>query len=204
MTAFISGRLGRASFLFAIAGSILALPQVACGQQKSGEPRLVIDSVTSAQFRAYLHTLRFVPDTEAGDRQALLVGHYPDSARYGPLAMILPEEESYEGSDEDLEHGKVIARISNESADSYPKLGLLPHAVTYWWVEYDADRHRGRSVFIAVDADTNIIGRTVRGLEVIRDHKWFRVSQSLARFVWTSDDEFVWGSCSGHCCRSTS
>jgi len=200
MTGLISGRLGVAGFVLAMAGSSVALAPAVQGQEA---PRAVVDSITSAQFRAYLRTLRFAPDTEAGDHQALLVGHYPDSARFGPLATILPEEGAYEASAEEIEHGRVIARIGNESPDSYPRLGLLPHAVTYWWVEYDEHRERGRSVFIAVDADTTIIGRAVRGLEIIRYHQRFRPSQSMARFVWTAVGEVAWGWCSGHCCRST-
>ena len=163
-----------------------------------------LDSLTSEQFREHLRTLHFATDTEVGDRQPLLLGHYPDSARYGPLATILPEAKAFESSGSRMRRGTVIARISNEGGDSYPKLGLMPHAVTYWVVQYDAGQKQGRSVFIAVDADTNIIGRTQRGLEIVSYHEHFKVTQSLARFVWSNSDEEVWGTCWGKCCKSTS
>jgi hypothetical protein len=193
--------------LLAILGTFgLLLGPSAVAAQRPVQPRRInIDSVSSAQFRAYIGDLRFATDTEAGDRQALLVGHYPDSASYGPLATILPERNAHLGSVEQLRFGKIIARITNESADSYPKLGLLPHAVTYWWVEYNERAESGRSVFVTVDSGGNIIGRTVSGLTIMRYHRGgFRVNQPLARFVWTNDDELAWGSCNGVCCKQVS
>ena len=185
-------------------GSLLGASAVAA--QQPVRPRLInIDSVSSEQFRVYVSDLRFATDTEAGDRQALLVGHYPDSASYGPLATILPEKSANLGSVEQLRFGKIIARITNESADSYPKLGLLPHAVTYWWVEYYERADSGRSVFVTVDSTGDIIRRTVSGLKIMRYHPGgFRVNQPLARFVWTNDDELAWGSCNGVCCKQVS
>ena len=132
-----------------------------------------------------------------------MVGHYPESARVGPVATILPEERAHLISYAELERGWVIARIGNESAESYPRLGLLPHAETYWWVEYDERPKHGRSVFIAVDADTNIVGRVVAGLEIVSDHRTFRPMQPLARFVWTAAGEAAWGWCVDHCCKTT-
>src|SRR5262245_11192987 len=170
--------------------------------QRKAPPGFKLDSASNEQFREYLRTLSFSPDSESGDRQALLVGHYPDSALFGPVANILPEERSHLISPAEFSRGRVIARIANESADSYPKLGLMPHDVTYWWVEYNERSDTGRSVFVAVDADTNILSRTIRGLEVFRYHKRFRVMQPLARFVWTEGDDLIWGSCGGACCRS--
>lgn len=192
--------------LLATAAALAALAAVAQGQQgqKTAQPRFRIDSVSSEQFRAYVRTLTFSVDTEAGDRQALMVGHYPDSARLGPVATILPEERAYQMSEEQLEHGQVIARISNESADSYPKLGLLPHATTYWWVEYDDHTKHGRSTFVTVGPDTSIVARAYRGLEVVSHHYNYRAVQPLARFIWTSVDDLAWGWCGWHCCRSTS
>lgn len=192
--------------LLPILGALGALlsPSRVAGQRPAAlqRPPIKIDSVSSEAFRAYLGTLRFATDTETGDRQALLVGHYPDSAHYGPLATILPERNAHLGSVAQLRSGKLIARITNESAEAYPKLGLLPHAVTYWWVEYNEKTDSGRSVFVTVDSGGNIIGRTVSGLKIMRYHPGgFRVNQPLARFVWTNDDELAWGSCNGVCCK---
>jgi len=164
-----------------------------------------IDSVNSTVFRAYLRTLQFVPDSEAGDRQALLVGRYPESARYGPLATISPEVHSYDGSLRELKYGKVIARIVNESADSYPKLGLLPRSTTYWWVQYDSTDLgvHSKSVYVAVDADSNIahVKSITDSLAVVRYHISYHVNQPTARFLWRNDDEDTWGTCNGQCCK---
>jgi hypothetical protein len=192
----------RLKVLLATGAALAALPLAAQGGRQA-QPRFKIDSVTSQQFRAYLRTLRFSVDTEAGDRQALMFGHYPDSARLGPVATILPQERAYGMSREQLERGEVIAVIGNESADSYPKLGLLPHATTYWWVEYNDRTEHGRSVFITVNADSNIVARAYRGLEVIKSHRRYRALQPLARFIWTSVDDLAWGWCGPYCCRST-
>lgn len=188
---------------FEMSGALTALlvtTVVAChGRPPEVRP---IESLAESDFRAYVQPLQFVRDTEAGDRQALLVGRYPDSARYGPLATILPEVNANRGAVSQLRSGRIIARIINESGESYAKLGLLPHAVTYWWVQYDERADTGRSVFITVDSAGRVIGRTVSGLEVTRYHPGgFRVNQPLARFVWTDNDEEVWGSCNGVCCK---
>jgi hypothetical protein len=192
----------RLTSLLATAATLGALAPAA-QSQRPGKPVFNIDSVSSEQFRSYLRTLTFAADTEAGDRQALMIGHYPDSASLGPVATILPEEHAYQMSGEQLERGRVIAVIGNEGADSYPKLGLLPHAITYWWVEYNEHSEHGRSVFLTVDADTNIVARAYRGLQVISYHRRYRAMQPLARFVWTSTDDLAWGWCGWHCCQST-
>ena len=202
MFSLIRGRLGVARLVVVVVGAACTTAPGPQGPEPQGGDRINIDSVTSLQFRAYLRTLRFAPDTESGDRQALMIGHYPESARFGPLATILPEERAHQISNEQLERGRVIARIGNESADSYPRLGLLPHAETYWWVEYNEHSKHGRSVFIAVDADTNIVGRVRAGLEVISYHREFRATQPLARFVWTSAGQQAWGWCVDHCCKT--
>jgi hypothetical protein len=200
MTALMRGRFGIAKSMFTIAWSMSTLAATVQGQQRQ-VPRINIDSVSSEGFRAYLHSLRFAPDTESGDRQALMIGHYPDSAHVGPVAMVLPEERAHHMSPVELMSGRVIARITHENADSYPRLGLLPHTVTYWWVEYSERSEHGRSVLVAVDSAENIVARVVRGLQIISYHKEFRAIQPLARFVWTEFGEILWGWCGDHCCR---
>lgn len=159
----------------------------------------------SPSFAAYLGTLSFVSDSEAGDRQALLVGHYPDAAHYGPLANIAPELHANDGTIADLKSGKVIARIVNESADSYPKLSLLPHGTTYWWVQYDSSDTgvHSKSSYVAVNDEGAVVGvlSTIDSLQVVRSHVTFRVMQPLARFLWRNADEDTWGTCNGQCCK---
>lgn len=194
----------RLTGLLAASAALAAFVPAARGQGPAVPPRFKIDSVSNEDFRRYLSTLTFAVDTEAGDRQALMFGHYPDSARVGPVATILPEEHGYLRSQAQLQRGEIIAVIANESADSYPKLGLLPHGITYWWVEFNEKTEQGRSVFVAVDSSRNIIARAHRGLEVKRVHYRFHAMQPLARFIWTSVDDLGWGWCGSYCCKSTS
>jgi len=160
-----------------------------------------IDDAPFQAIRAYLRDLVFLEQEEFGDRQALLVGRYPDSARYGPLAMIQPEAGNYLISDEDLTRGRIIARIVNESPDSYPRLGLLPLGTTYWWVEYDPGTRRGRSILLAADRNGDIVRRQVSGLQVQEYHKDYRALQPWARFIWREIGELGWAPCASRCCR---
>ncbi len=201
MIGLIRNRPGAACVLVVFVAMGCALAPGAQGQEPAGRP-VHIDSTTNAQFRAYLRTLRFAVDSEAGDRQALLVGRYPESARFGALATILPEVDACRLSPEAYVDGRVIARIDNESADSYPRLGLLPHATTYWWVQYNPATERADSRFVTVDKDSTIIGTTAAGLEIISGHKEFQLTQPLARFGWTAVGELPWACCSGRCCRT--
>lgn len=177
-------------------------------QQPAVSPGLAgdVDSVSDTAVIAYIRKLQFVPDTEAGDRQGLLIGHYPSAARYGPVATILPEVNANKGSVAELRRsGKVIARIQMDKigAQPYPKLGLLPGATTYWWVRLDSKSDStGRSVFITVDSAGRILSRTASTIRVARemDHRFYHNLQPLARFLWNPADEGVWGTCNGLCC----
>jgi hypothetical protein len=158
-------------------------------------------------FREYVRSLRFSEDTESGDRQGLMVGRYPDSARYGPVATVLPEVSSNTGSIELLQYGKIIARIQMDSigAQPYPKLGLLPNATTYWWVRFDArvKEDTGSSLFITVDPSGRILAVSPpTGIHVRREdrHRFYHNLQPLARFLWNPADDGLWGTCNGGCC----
>ncbi len=182
------------------------------GQQAEIAPTLSvsIDSVDDTTFSAYVRKLSFVPDPESGDRQGLLLGHYPENARFGPVATIQPEVHSNAGSVAELRHmGKVIARLQVESigAQPYPKLGLLPGTTTYWWVRLNPGdtTTTGRSVFITVDGLGHIVSRTSSDLTVHGyGDKWkhilYRNLQPLARFTWNPADQGTWGTCNGVCC----
>jgi len=161
-----------------------------------------IDSAPAEAILAYLRELEFIEEGEFGDRQALLVGRYPDSANFGPLVKIQPEAGNYRISDEGLSRGRIIARMVNESPDSYPRLALLPHGTTYWWVEYDVRTRAGRSVLVAADSQGNIVERAVRALEVVEYHKEYRARQPSSRFVWREMGELVWAPCGVRCCKT--
>lgn len=197
----------------ALLGAVSAF-QGACAaklQQVEETPTLSgnIDSVSDTTFAAYIRKLTFVEDRESGDRQGLLLGRYPDSARYGPVATIQPESHSNDGSVADLRlRGKVIARMQVESigAQPYPKLGLRAGTTTYWWVQLNPGDTvtTGRSVFITVDPRGHIVSRTSSDLTVNgfgpRMHKFYRNLQPQARFTWNPADQGTWGTCNGVCC----
>jgi hypothetical protein len=165
-----------------------------------------VESAPRESVQAYIAMLHFVEDPEAGDRQALLVGSYPSSARYGPIARIQPERGNYRIPDAQLARGSIISRIINEGSEPYPKLHLLANGTTYVWVEVDSVTGGGRSVFIATNStgeiDTVAPARTPLSITPAAAHEVFRPVQALARFIWTNDDEVAWSTCSGKCCKS--
>jgi len=203
MMGLIRGRIDVAGLFGLVLVSACAVPPRAAAQEPEGGYRFNIDSVTGTQFRDYLRKFQFATDSEAGDRQVLMLGHYPDSARLGPLAMIVPELHGYDATSEEFEQGRVFARIVNESADSYPRLGLLPHAVTYVWAKYDPKTESRSAWLITLSADSVIIGRTAVDFEITAHYQTFRPNQPLARFVWTEFGEMPWWPCVGKCCKTT-
>jgi len=61
-------------------------------------------------------------------------------------------------SEEDLREGRIIAKISvpRTERERYPKYGLVPGQVTYWWVRTDASGRRGTSVFVTTTGQTDL------------------------------------------------
>lgn len=153
-------------------------------------------------LRDYVGRLQFDTDYEAGDMQRLAIGRYPD-LHYGPLAAIQPEIGNHTLSEDDLHHGRIIARIVNYSDEPYPKLGLAPHSVTYWWAQLGADRTKDRSVMIAADSTGHILTRT--GMPLRYDgynHAPVYRKRAVARWIWQEDDEQGWTSCGNSCCKN--
>lgn len=161
-----------------------------------------VDSATNQDLQGYIGALHFVTDPEAGDRQALLVGSYPDSAQYGPIARIEPEKGNFKIPPSQLATGTIIARIINEGTQPYPKLGLLPRGTTYVWVEVDSATGQGRSVFVELDSTGGVSSVHPARLTTNQNHPDFRAVQALAKFVWTNQDEEAWSVCGAKCCKS--
>ena len=162
-----------------------------------------VDSLrpSDSALGTYIRGLRFDSTYGDADEQRLMVGKYPDS-RYGPLVRIEAESGAFLLSRDDLARGRIIARMINRSDDPYPKLGLAPHSVTYWWVELPQATLSGRSVFISTDsASGKIVSRTVAKL-IYEEHRDRRYIAPSARWIWDPADEQGWIACGRGCCKS--
>lgn|SRR2546422_288002 len=177
------------------------------------EPPASLDSMSPDALTAYIRSLRFDPDPWAGDEQRLLIGRFvvdsPQLARYGPLVRIEPEEGEQHLSYPQLRRGRIVARFVNRDTTPYPKLGLVGHGVTYWWIEgpYQQDSGRaGRAVFITTDSAGRILRRTPASLfyEPHREYaaRFSNYPRAIARWVWLDRDEQGWVPCGNGCCRS--
>lgn len=165
------------------------------------------------ELQACLRTLRFDTDTLAGDAQPLLVidaqgapcpGDESRNCRYGPLARIEPVIGAHDYGESDMREGRIIARISlgPKEAESYPKFGLSPGRVTYWWVQKLSDT-AGRSVYVTTTGNETLkpVERKLR-LYPYTSEERNRASRALARWIWTLEDEVTQGSCgSAGSCR---
>jgi len=152
-------------------------------------------------LRDYVARLVFDTNYEVGDEQRLAIGRYPD-LHYGPLAAIQPEIGNHTVTEDSLHHGRIIARIINYSDEPYPKLGLAPHSITYWWAQLGADTTQNRSVMISSDSTGAIVSRTGRPLLYNEDRRDVRRIRAVARWLWQEDDEQGWSSCGLKCCRN--
>jgi len=153
-------------------------------------------------LRDYVAKLDFDTSYDVGDEQRLAVGRYPD-LHYGPLAAIQPEIGNHTIREDDLRHGRIIARIINKSDEPYPKLGLAPHSITYWWAQLGADSTKNQSVMISTDSTGLVVSRTGRPLLYDGDrHDPVYRTRAVARWIWQEDDEQGWSSCGLKCCRN--
>lgn len=160
-----------------------------------------VDSLrpTDEALGSYVRLLSFDTTYAGGDEQRLMLGHYPD-AHYGPLVRIEPESGAYLLTRKDLSQGRIIARMINRSDEPYPKLGLAPRSVTYWWAQLPLGQDSGRSVFISTNAEGKIVSRAVLPL-VYEDHPGRRYAARASRWIWSDTDELGWTPCGG-CCKT--
>jgi len=164
----------------------------------------VVDSATPSTqvLREYVAKLDFDTNYDAGDEQRLAIGQYPNM-KYGPLVAIQPEIGNFSLVEDDLHHGRIIARMVNYSAEPYPKLGLAPHSITFWFAQLGPDSTKNRSVMISTDSTGTIVGRpTPLLLHYGRDHKDSTRNRGLARWIWSDTDEQTWSACGTKCCTN--
>jgi hypothetical protein len=171
------------------------------------------DSVptTSAELKACVDGQPFDTDTLAGDEQPLAViggttglpcpGDPTRRCRYGPLARIEPLIGAQNYSEDDLKHGRFIARLSIPSGqkEGYKKYGLQPGRLTYWWVKTDATGRGGKSVFVTETADGKVVSVSY-DLDRSPYEKGKEPMRALARWIWTLKDETAKGTCGAAKC----
>ena len=189
-------------------GAVIALLAVAVGCYRvrvtpgplSGFERVDSASPTEGALTAYVRILRFDTTDYDGDEQRLMLGHYPVDAHYGPLVRIEPESGAYRLSRDDLVRGRIIARMINHSDEPYPKFGIAPRGVTYWWAQLPERGDTGRSVFISTDTGGRIVSRTIMKL-LFEAHPDRHYRTRASRWIWSDTDEQGWTPCGG-CCKS--
>ena len=164
---------------------------------------------TRAQLDACLKGLVFDTSYGASDEQPLAVittsstgprcpGDTTKSCRYGPIARIEPAIGAQRYSDSDLRQGRIIARLSIPATEreGYPKYGLNPGDLTYWWVRTDSDTS-GISKFITRRKDGSIDTLPSRALKREPDKARYegkvpeevRWQRAYARWIWSLKDE---------------
>jgi hypothetical protein len=157
------------------------------------------------ELDACLKTLRFDPDTLAGDEQPLLIidpqgapcpGDKSRNCRYGPLARIEPVIGAHQYSETDLSEGRIIAHmfLGPNETEPYRKFGLTQGQDTYWWVQKKGST--GKSVYITTTGSgrLTVVERKLEVYPYSRESR-DRNRRALARWIWTLEDETTQGSC---------
>jgi hypothetical protein len=165
---------------------------------------------TADELDDCIRNLQFDTEPEAGDQQRLLVvdqggSPCPDNpkrtCRFGPLAKIEPLKNAHKFTKPQLQHGRIIARLSIESGqEGYPKLNLAPGHKTYWWVRRD-EGTGGTSVYVSdsLVRDRPMISKP-DSLKV-DDRPEGTFKQALVRWLWVPDDETAKGTCGSASCK---
>lgn len=195
---------------------------------------------TQAELDKCLQKVAFDTNYEAIDEQPLAIitpsqgercpGSTADTprCRYGPLAKIQPVIGAHRYSEEDLREGRIIAKISLAESErqGYPKYGLAPGQVTYWWVRTDASGRAGKSVFVTTtgraqldtiprplirvpDDDSQYKGRDPRVAAPVFQYPHPDTSsqelpdlrRAIVRWIWSLEDETASGKCGAGSCR---
>jgi hypothetical protein len=220
MTQLDRGKLAvRTSLVFVAGGIVTACcPAPPAPQPVVGCPRASAPS-TPTELEACLRGFTFDTDYEVSDEQPLTV--MGDSlappcpgdetktrtCRYGPLAKIAPLIGAQNYGEKDLREGRFIARLSipGSETEGYPKYGLQPGSLTYWWVQTDSTGTGGVSVFVTMTKDGEISSvRRPLTRERYQDKEYkkgTKGSRASARWIWTLDDETAKGPCGSATCK---
>jgi hypothetical protein len=166
---------------------------------------------TEKELEACVGNLEFDTLEEAGDKQRLLVvnqGGSPCPAnsklmcRHGPLARIEPLKNAHKFLPEQLQEGRIIARLSIPNGrEGYPKLNLAPGHKTYWWVQRNASGLGGRSVLVSDSVEAGKVRVSKPRDLTVEKVPEGTFKQALARWLWSEDDETAKGACGSASCK---
>jgi hypothetical protein len=158
-------------------------------------------------------TLKFDTAPEAGDEQRLLVLDSSSAppcmedpkhtCSYGPLARIEPVLNAHKYRDEpDMNEGRIIARLFvRQGEPGYPKLGLLPGHMTYWWVQFSPGATTGQAYFVTDSLQAGQLLSTRKRTVKVKHYPPGTLKQALADWLWTIEDETAQGRCGSASCR---
>jgi hypothetical protein len=167
--------------------------------------------INQKELDACISTLQFDSTEENGDEQRLLVLDVKGApacledpkhtCSYGPLAKIEPVRNAHKYSPEDMRQGRIIARLFvRDKEKGYPKLGLQPGHMTYWWVQYSSGEDTGRGYYITDLTKGDRLLQVARPVKVER-YPPGTLKQALASWIWTIEDETTQGHCGTATCK---
>jgi hypothetical protein len=146
----------------------------------------LVDTVSVASMAAYGARLSYDTVVGAADVQPLLIRN---GVRYG-FAKVEPERGAYRLDTNDLARGRIIGRVSSESA--YAPLGL-GRGINWWWVDRKGGKWRS-----AIYSET-LNAKSVVVLDSVKSHPGYHWQQSIARIVLFDSTAALWGYTDSKC-----
>ncbi len=156
----------------------------------------------------YGRSIRSLFDTAGGavDQQRLTIGDCDTTGpcSVGPLATIQPRLRRPNWDKPPRDSGEVIARIISNApyvrirgSDTTYKFNIHGRDTVFWWV----GPREGRLVSVFASTQPGVAPLVSRLELGPHDRTYWK--QGLARWVWTTHDEWAWGTCDGgRCCLS--
>lgn len=167
--------------------------------------RDAIAGLSSAALAEYVAKLEFDTSHAVSDEQRLMVLER-DSMRHGVLARVEPEVGSAGLTRQNVKEGRIIARIVVRSRDkktrstAYPTLGIVD-SVSYLYVHQYPSVDGKPGEWEAVMMGTSSKSKVYLDLDV-QDHPRRYPYLSIARWIWSQNDEHFWGTCGPDCCQA--
>lgn len=160
-----------------------------------------IEQTPFEEVVAYARELKYDPRPGTLDSQRLMVGRYGADARYGPRVKIEVDEGAYLVDSTALAGGRVLARLVNGDSMPYPKLNIGPYDTVYVWIDR-SDQQQWRAVLFSTAYGGKTLSKPLRinTHDHTRKRPW---KESIARWVWSDDDEQLWLTCGrAQCCET--
>lgn len=154
-----------------------------------------LDSASVAEFSGWATSqgyTRFVSDSQRLGMRAPGAPRGLAGLSYGPLAWIYPVQGLGDFTDSDFDRGRIIARIHTDG--DYPKLGLrtgqnfliIKRSGSTWSAMM---RYSGSDSVTYLDVEYEGHAGESEG------------PPATVRWLWSDDDEDIWGRCSSGCCK---